>query len=231
MPRKAWFREYDGWWYCQVGDKQLKLAKGKRNKSEANKRLRQIQAQNLRGTPAHLARVTVAQLRDAFLKFSEASHHPETTDWFQRFLGQFCNQFGHLKPHAVHEDQVVAWLNAEKRIRRGKKKDGTFVYRTIRWSSSTKNAAARCVTQLFNWALKRGLVTKNPLKHLKKPPMRRRRRILGVDERKAILAATRDRHFKMYLYALGSTGARPGEIREVTAGHFREPGLWAMTLT
>ena len=179
MARKAWFREFDGWWYCWVNGRQIKLARGKRNKAEANRRLDQIKAQHPKPTPVYARKLTVSDLRDSFLFFSAANHEPDTTDWFRRCLGQFCNRFGTLRPHAITEDLVNGWLNEEKRIKRGERVE------TLRWSSSTKNAAARCVTQLFNWAInkKRELIAESPLRDFKKPPMRQRKRTLTSDER------------------------------------------------
>jgi site-specific recombinase XerD len=221
---RIWFREFDRWWYCQVGDRQIKLAKGKRNKAEANRRFKQVK---IPPKPVHLRKVTIAAIRDAFLESSAVNHDPETTDWFRRFLGQFCDTFGHLRPEAIKGDELTKWLNAEKRIKNGKKpKNGPQGYRVIHWTSSTKNAAARCVTQPFHWAAREKLLIENPLKDFKKPSMRRRQRILTPDERRSVLAAARDREFKMYLFALGNTGARPGEIRKVTAAQFRLPGIW-----
>jgi integrase len=61
---------------------------------------------------------------------------------------------------------------------------------------------------------------------MEKPPCLRRERILTLVERRAILAAVHGRNFKMFLFALGQTGCRPGEVAAVTAEHFHPSGMW-----
>ena len=56
---------------------------------------------------------------------------------------------------------------------------------------------------------------------MKKPRERRREKIITAEERQRIVAAVKDEAFTRFLYALGQTGARPGEIRTVTAAHVK----------
>jgi integrase len=62
---------------------------------------------------------------------------------------------------------------------------------------------------------------------VKKPPQRHRDRILTPEERKEILAAIRDQPFREFVFAMMETGARPGEVRKVTAAHVNlDLGIW-----
>src|SRR5262249_61022094 len=76
-------------------------------------------------------------------------------------------------------------------------------------------------------AVRMGVLKDNPLKSLEKPPMGRREKILSPDERRRLFAGVKGKAFKLFLFALTSTGARPSEIRKVTAKEFVKPGLWA----
>jgi integrase len=83
------------------------------------------------------------------------------------------------------------------------------------------------VKRAFNWADAEGVLQRNPVKAVKKPPQRHRDRILLPGEREEILAAIKDRQFREFVFAMLGTGARPGEVRKVTVGHVNlELGLW-----
>jgi integrase len=85
------------------------------------------------------------------------------------------------------------------------------------------------VKRAFNWATSEGLLKENPLRGLKKPPASRRERILTAEEWEQLFAAVVDREFKDFLTAMRETGARPGEIRRVTADDVNlELGVWVL---
>ena len=227
MPRHPWYREFDDWWYCQFGRKQKKLVKGRKNKSEAHKLFLRLTAEDIK-FPAHLEHLTVFQVCKAFMRFSQIHHEPDTRDWYRRFLRQFCRVFGRAKATEVNATKVDEWLAAEKKIPLGRPVEGKpRRYRRLHWSSSTRNTVVGCLRRVFNWAVGEGLVLKNPLAKLRKPPMERRDCIPTPAQRRAILTCVRDRGFKLYLYALSQTGARPGEVARVTADNLDLPrGVW-----
>jgi len=62
---------------------------------------------------------------------------------------------------------------------------------------------------------------------VKKPPQTSRSRILTQAERKEILDAIPDEHFRQFVFAMQETGARPSEVRRVTANNVNlELGIW-----
>ncbi len=84
------------------------------------------------------------------------------------------------------------------------------------------------VKRAFNWADTEGLLQPNPIKSVKKPPQRRRDRVLSEAERKEVLGAIKDESFREFVFAMMETGARPGEVRKVTAADVNlELGVWA----
>ena len=83
--------------------------------------------------------------------------------------------------------------------------------------------------QVFSWSEQEGLIGTNPIKHVKKPAIRRRERLVTNDEKKQILTAIKDQVFKNFVFAMQETGARPSEVAHVTADacNLRE-GVWVL---
>src|SRR5262249_22234364 len=95
------------------------------------------------------------------------------------------------------------------------------------WGQSTQRGAITAVKRALNWATDEGLIPANPLKKVKKPPVKRRDKILTADEQKAVAAAPRDEAFRQFVLALASTGSRHGEIASVTAKQVDlDAGTW-----
>jgi hypothetical protein len=73
------------------------------------------------------------------------------------------------------------------------------------------------VKRMFNWAVKdAGLLPDSPLKNVKRPPKKRRNRVMTEAEREFVMKTIRDEQFREYVFAMLDTGARPGEVMAVT---------------
>src|SRR3954463_11506643 len=97
------------------------------------------------------------------------------------------------------------------------------------WTTS-RRCAIVALKRSYNWANDEGLLDENPLKKVKRPPTKRRERIPTEDERKQTRQRTRDEPFREFVFAMTETGARPGEVRRVTAAHFdQEHGAWVLS--
>src|SRR5262249_34706069 len=127
---------------------------------------------------------------------------------YRYYLKSFARKFGSRRVCDLRPLDVEDWL------------DGTS------WSDTTRNRAITCIKVALNWAFKMGVLKDNPLKGLEKPTMGRRERILTPEERRQLFAGVKGKAFKLFLFALTNTGARPSEIRKVTAKEFMQPGLW-----
>jgi integrase len=211
-PRKPWFRDQDGWWYGQVGfgrgrRQQVRLVEGKENRKKAERLYRQMLED---GSAADLtARSKVRVIFKAFLKrHAKRKCSPETHAWYRHYLKSFCKKNGSRRVAELRPLDAEVWLEEHA------------------WCDTTRNRAITCLKVALNWAVKMGVLKENPLKNLEKPPMGRRERILSPDERRELFAGVKGKAFKLFLFALTSTGARPSEIRKVTAKEFVKPGLW-----
>src|SRR5262249_28045549 len=121
----------------------------------------------------------------------------------------FCQTYGTLVAKELKPLHVTRWLDAH-----------------AGWKGSRRNATV-AVKRAFNWADSEGLLQPNPIKAVKKPPQRYRDRVLTPEERQEILSAIKDRHFREFVLAMMETGARPGEVRKVTAAQVNlKLGVW-----
>ncbi len=151
----------------------------------------------------------VCQVCDLFLDYSEKHHTAATYRGYKDFLQDFCDVYGTLLGKDLKPLHVTRWLDSHKG-----------------WEGCRRNAVV-AVKRAFNWADAEGLLQPNPIKAVKKPHQRRRDRILTPQERAEILAAIKDQAFRDFVFAMMETGARPGEVRKVTAAQVNlELGVW-----
>jgi integrase len=215
---KPYFRNYDGWWYAQVRvgarRKQVKLVKGRDNEQRAYELFNEMKAKE----PEEVVEMASLRVFDAFKLFTDWSRkaqEPATTELARHFLQSFvehvylAKQCGKLKVSALKPLHVTDWL-ADKQ-----------------WNPTTRNRAISNVKRALNWCVEQGVMTRNPIKDMKKPRERRRETVLSSEERQRIVSAVKDGEFLLFLFALGQTGARPKEIRTVTAANLRD-GYWEM---
>jgi integrase len=214
MQKKPFFRSFDGCWYAyrQVGTKrkQVKLLdkeglpiRGLDREEDAFKAFCRFMSDD----PAHVpepSSLTVAKLCDLFLDHSLRHNDARTYDWYKSYLQSFCDTFGNMQALKVKPIHVSRWLDANPG-----------------WTTS-RRCAIVALKRSYNWANDEGLIDENPLKRVKRPQNKRRERIPTTEERQHILAAIKDEPFREFVFAMQETGARPGEVRKVTAAHFSE---------
>lgn len=222
-PRKPWYRASKNKWYVVVGGKKVPLGphpegapppkKGKGGWSpppEIMTAFHRLMAQD----PASLPKaedVKVCQVLDLFLAWSEKHHKPDTYGWYLRFLQDFADLFGMLPARELKPLHVTRWLDSH-----------------ASWKGGKRNAVV-CVKRAFNWAEGEGVISQNPLKRVKKPPQPGRSRVVAAAEKREILAAIKDTNFREFVFAMQETGARPGEVRKVTAKDVNlELGVWVL---
>src|SRR5262245_10913300 len=215
---RPWFRGHDGWWYVQMGKRQVKLAQGEENEEEAWRRYHAIMSEE--GCPVRpdtLPRPTVTRVCNLFLDWSKKHHTPATYEWYRHFLESFQGHAGGLRvgepgrgEEVLEVRHVTTWLGQNPTWQGGKR--------------SAVVAVKRC----FNWAYKEGHVKVEPLRGLPKPPARARDRVLDKGERRKIAESyPAEDPFRDFLFALEQTGCRPGEVAGVTAAEVNlRDGTW-----
>ncbi len=223
-PHHPWYRAANASWYVEIGGEQKLLGRHPEGAAPPRKRKRGEPAPRppqaieqayhllMAADPASLPKTDslhVATVCDLFLDFSQKHHAPDTYRGYKDFLQDFCQLYGTLLARDLKPLHVSRWLDSHPG-----------------WQGSRRNAVV-AVKRAFNWADAEGLLQPNPIKAVKKPPQRRRDRVLTASERQEILAAIRDRAFRDFVLAMIETGARPGEIRKLTAANVNlELGTW-----
>ncbi len=223
-PHHPWYRAATNSWYVEIGGQQQLLGKHPSHLPPPRKRKRgdpppmppaeieQAYHRLLANDPANLPKASnlrVAVVCDLFLDFSQKHHTEDTYRSYKDFLQDFCEMYGTLLAKDLKPLHVSRWLDAHPG-----------------WNGSRRNAIV-AVKRAFNWADEEGLLKPNPIKSVKKPPQRHRDRVLTVEERQEILQAIPDQYFRDFVFAMQETGARPGEVRKVTAAHVNlDLGVW-----
>jgi integrase len=223
-PHHPWYRAATNSWYVEIGGEQQLLGKHPDGLALPRKRERgappprppqsieqayhRLMASTDRRLP-EAERIHVATACDLFLDYSQKHHAADTYRGYKDFLQDFCQIYGTMLGRDLKPLHVTRWLDAHPG-----------------WKGSRRNAIV-AVKRAFNWADGEGLLQPNPIKAVKKPPQRHRDRVLTGVERQEILAAIKDRQFREFVLAMMETGARPGEVRRVTAAHANlELGIW-----
>lgn len=218
--QRVWFRSQIGWWYASIKEggtyKQFKLVKAPNDKdgrklAEAQL-IRELAARNPSDDPASgHGWMTVAHVLNAFLKFSQAEHEPDTARWYSDLLTPFREMWGKLRVTELRKTHVKRWLDAKG------------------YNPTTANRALGAVKRAFNWAVEEEHISKNPIAHVRKPKSLTRDRALTREERELILSSIKCDAFRQFVTALTLTGCRPGEIARVTAADFvEEDGVWVL---
>jgi integrase len=218
---KPWYRSANDTWYVWHRGQQIPLAKGKRARRDAEAAFHRLmaaipsaepQTQNSQASEASAGQsLLVAELLDQFLDWVQ--FNLDCFDRYRNVLQTFALGCGQLTVAELKPIHVTTWL-AKKPT----------------WGPTTRNRIIGIIKRAFNWAVDQGLLEHSPLRRLSKPPSQRRERILSSDERDKMLAAASDDAFRDLLIALQDTGARPGEIRQVTAAQVNlDHGVWVLT--
>ncbi len=223
-PHHPWYRAANGSWYVEINGEQNLLGKHPEGVPPPRKRKRgdppprppqeieqayfRLMATADRKLPA-AETLRVCQVCDLFLDYSQQHHESATYRGYKDFLQDFCQMYGSLLGRDLKPLHVTRWLDAHPG-----------------WNGARRNAVV-AVKRAFNWADAEGLLQPNPIKAVKKPPQHRRDRVLTPQERREILATIRDQPFRDFVLAMMETGARPGEVRKVTAANVNlELGIW-----
>jgi len=209
---KIWFRVFDSSWCVYVGTGRrrhvCRLAKGRENHGKAAKKYRKMLADGSAGDLGTRSKVKAICI--TFLKkHSKKNCSADTHKWYRHFLKSFCQKYGTVRVGDLRPFDVHCWLDSHSN-----------------WRETTRHRAVTCLVVALNWAAKMKVIKDNPIKGIDKGTLLPRERIMKPEERKQIISAVKDPAFKLVLFALGSTGARPSEIRRVTSQEFSADGLW-----
>ncbi len=194
-PNRIWFRKDIGWWMVTLNGRKLRLAKGRHQRHAAERKFHELMA--VRHELPESLDSRVADLVEAFLDFASRRVTADTFRNYRWYAQQFAESCGQLSVIQLKPFHVTRWIDGRD------------------WNDTSQGNARRIVRRVFNWAVEEGLIPSNPLKGMKCPRPNSRRRSLTDFEYRTLLAAAHG-PFRILLWSLRQTGARPSELRRLT---------------
>jgi hypothetical protein len=181
---RPWYRKQNDTWYIIRDGTQISLCKGKDKKADAEKVYFRLVAHDDRRVP-DATKLTVAQVCDLFLEFSSRHHEPSSYEWYRAFQEDLCAHYGSLPALQLTPFHISRWLDGH-----------------TGWGDGSRRGAICAAKRAFSWAETEGLLPSNPIKNVRKPNARSRDCIRSPEERKFILAAIKDKEFKVFVFAI-----------------------------
>jgi integrase len=213
MPRKPSPRYFESRkaYYCQFAGRQHLLASGPDDAPNGPTYLAALEAFR------HLMAGTnveedgdenlVEVILEKYLQHAKNKLKASTLERSVFMLTPFQQALGALPVGKLTHFKVEEFLEEQRRPRRV----GSRVYT---WGDVTIATFLQVANAAFNWAVRRKLISANPLAGMEKPLMRSRGRdrLLALGDHERIMKCCKSRAMKRLLVALENTGARPGEI-------------------
>lgn len=148
--------------------------------------------------------LTVAELFDKFLDWTQRHKAARTYEWYRDHLQKFLDHLGKpLAVDALKPFHVFEWTDAHND-----------------WSPAYRRGAITAVQRPFNWAEELGYIPASPVKRIKKPQPQRRESHLTPEEFTALLERFPDGDpFRSLLLCCWYSGCRPQEAIHLEARH------------
>jgi integrase len=198
----------DKGWYTSIDGRHVKIGNAEDDFKTIQQRYHEVHAgNNGDGSPA-----TVHRLVSEFLAWNRVNRSSGTVDWYA----------GYLTTERKGKKPFVATVPATLRAVDLKP------HQVTRWadryygddSDSTRHGAYRSITRAYNWAMKCGMITRNPLVGIEKPTPTIAEIVITQEQFDDLLKRTKDQAFKDVLVFAWETGARAYEIRTLQTHHF-----------
>lgn len=152
------------------------------------------------------AGLTVTELLDKFLDWTQKNKAARTYEWYRDHLQSFLNHLGTNLPAAeLKPFHVVEWADAHPN-----------------WSDAYRRGAIVAVQRPYNWAEELGHISVSPIKKIQKPQPQRRESHVTPDEFAELISnyPEGDPFGDLLVFAWHS-GCRPQEAIHIEARHVR----------
>jgi integrase len=202
-PQKPWFRKGKGTWYATINGKKVSLGiKSREKRRAAYEAWHRLVTKQKEGEKTK-APVSIGTIISAFLADAESRAKAKTMRVYRYFLLPFAD---------VHGERLVDTLRPTLAEEYSRKRT---------WKPQTRHGFLTTLVTAFRWAERGGMIDRNPLIGVRKPPKasRGRETLLTAEEYGQLLdAATLP--FRLFLKVLYASGARPGEVAAISAENF-----------
>jgi integrase len=223
MPRKTTVRYFASRkaYYCQYNGKQHRLADGPDDSPAGPTYMAALEAfkQVMRVGSVTTAkdRNTVRVVLETYLQHAESRMRATT---FKRRVSQFklfCEECGETAVGDLTQFTVEAFCLKMRKPRHAE-------HRSYRWTDGSIRLFLTICSCAFNWAVKKKLITENPLQGMERPPGRSRSRecLVSPEQHRRILEKCTSRKLRPVIVCLENTGCRPGELTNATAADWDE---------
>ncbi len=191
-PNKIWFRKDVGWWMVTLGGEKIRLAKGKANKKLAEQKFHELMLARCQN-PEVSTSIRVVDLVEPFLDFSKKRFAPGTYRNYRFYSQRFAEACGQLEVSQLKPHHITRWIDSEP------------------WNQTSEGNARRIARRVMTWAKEEGLIHQNPLEDMPSVSGNARQRALTDTEYRALLATSHG-CFRILIWALRNSGARPSEL-------------------
>lgn len=198
---KPYYREKRGTWYVQIGKTEHTLG---RDKDEAFRLYHELMGRKPeeRQSVAPSAH-TAAEVIDLFLEWASKNRERLTYEAYRRRLQSLIDTIpGTLPCDALKPFHITRVMDAKG------------------WNANTKNDFATAVQRAFNWAVKQGLIDRNPVAHVEKPAREVRELAISPKDYAEVMEKVAEPNFRTLLELAWETGSRPQELRKIEARFF-----------
>lgn len=219
-PNSPWYVPRRDAWVAKVGKRQYTLAKGRKNRREAERALhRLLEARDSGKAVVGPKDRPLWALFDEFLGAKYLTVSPLTMGFYKRHLASFLSFMGRDRlASGVTPEHVHAWLASPRSVRRRAPGGGTVTVPLPPWGPSTRDGAIVAVKAAFAWGLKRKKIAENPLAEMSGPGVGQRKAVLDRDDIRRVLDATSGA-FRDIVEFMWETGCRPSEAMTVESRH------------
>ena len=209
-----WYWAKRDQWMVTIDGKRHKLAVGKPNKADATKVFHQLMANRSAISTTTKEEIRLDIMLAHFLARAKRDLKETSAASYEQHLQMFSNMFGSMKAVDVRPFHVSKWVDGQT------------------WGPSTKARAITTVKTAYSWAHKQGLIDTNPVKLVEKPQAKTRTEIITEAQAQQIVDAIPSTDpFRLFILAIWDTGARPSEVRAVTAADVDwQNNRWKLTV-
>lgn len=188
---RPWWRDANKAWYGTIGGRQELLCKApsksdRKGRERADEQLQKRLA--ARKSIGHDA--TIVGVLEEFLGWSEKNQAHGTYYGHKLYLQDLLDHLEVAFIRDLKPIHVTKWVDGHKG-----------------WGNASKRAAIISAKRALNWAVKQGLIEKNPISSVERPPPGRREVLVPDESHKKVLRAT-DRAFRRVVRVMRATGSR-----------------------
>src|SRR5262249_23320650 len=110
----------------------------------------------------------VVVILDQYLQWVQRHRKPATFTQYKAFLESFVPHAGTLRVRDLTPAVVDRWCAEMESVRFSDKRWGKGKKRRLQWSREGRRNGIKILKTALNWAVKQGLITKNPVAHMEK---------------------------------------------------------------